>query len=74
MSEAAPRTAGAQRVVTGEEISPADVAEATLDGIERRSERVFVGRTARLAWFASRHAPGLYRRLMLRRMGSKEIA
>lgn len=74
MSEAAPRSAGARRAVTGEEITSADVAEATFSGIERRSDRVFVGRTARLAWIASRHTPGLYRRLMVRRMGSKEKA
>lgn len=70
MGEAAPRSAGAQRAVTGEEISSADVAAAALAGIERGSERVFVGRTARLAWVASRHTPTLYRRLMVRRMGS----
>lgn len=73
MSEAAPRSAGAQRAVTGEEITSADVADAALAGIERRADRVFVGRTARLAWVASRHTPRLYRRLMVRRMGSKEM-
>lgn len=72
MSEAAPRTTGAQRAVTGEEISSADVAAAALQGIERGTERVFVGRTARLAWVASRHAPRLYRRLMVRRMGPQK--
>lgn len=72
MSEAAPRRAGAQRATTGEEISSADVADATLRGIERGAERVFVGRTARLAWVASRHTPRLYRRLMVRRMRSQK--
>lgn len=74
MSEAAPRGAAAQRAVTGQEITASDVAEATIVGIERDSERVFVGRTARLAWIASRHTPRLYRRLMVRRMGSKETS
>ena len=72
MSEAAARTGGAQRAVTGEEITSADVADAVLRGIERGAERVLVGRTARLAWVASRHTPRLYRRLMVRRMASQK--
>lgn len=72
MSEAASRHEGVQRATTGEEITSADVAEATLRGIKRGRERVFVGRTARLAWVASRHTPRLYRRLMVRRMTAQK--
>lgn len=68
MSEAAPRADGSTRLTTGGEVSAADVSAALLDGVADGAELILVGRTARLAWQASRHAPGLYARLMARRL------
>ncbi|HEX6917620.1 MAG TPA: hypothetical protein VF140_06030 [Phycicoccus sp.] len=68
MAEAAARAPGAERSTSGEELTPADVSVALLDGVERGDDLVLVGRTARLSWWVGRHAPGLYTRMMLRRL------
>ncbi|WP_232677178.1 SDR family oxidoreductase [Nocardioides sp. R-C-SC26] len=68
MGEAADRAAGTARATTGAEITPDDVARAVVAGVTRGRDRVLVGRTARLAWVISRHAPGLYVRMMKRRL------
>lgn len=68
MSEAAARAGGSERLTTGPEITAADVSTALLDGVAEGAELILVGRTARLAWQASRHAPRLYARLMARRL------
>jgi NAD(P)-dependent dehydrogenase (short-subunit alcohol dehydrogenase family) len=68
MAEAVDRAPGAQRATSGEELTPADVSSALLDGVERGTDLVLVGRTARLSWVASRHVPRLYLQMMLRRL------
>lgn len=68
MSEAGPRRGDAGRPVTGPELTPEQVARAALEGASRGRELVLVGRTAWLAWLVSRHAPRVYRTLMLRRL------
>jgi NAD(P)-dependent dehydrogenase (short-subunit alcohol dehydrogenase family) len=73
MTEAAARAPGAERSTSGEELTPADVSAALLDGVERGDDLVLVGRTARLSWRVSRHAPGLYTRMMLRRLGATAV-
>lgn len=59
---------GAQRTTTGSTVSAEDVARAVVAAVAARRGRVLVGRTARLAWHVHRLAPGLYERLMTRRM------
>ncbi len=49
------------------EIEPAAAAEAIFRGIAARRRLVFVGREARLAWWASRIWPAAYERAMTRR-------
>lgn len=56
------------RRTTGEEITPEQVAEAIVAASEGRRDVVLVGRTARLAWTLSRHAPRIYTTLMTRRL------
>lgn len=69
MTEVAPRAAtGPARAVTGAELSSEEVAAAVLAGIAAERDLVLVGRTARLAWQASRHLPRLYARMMTRRL------
>lgn len=68
MSEATHRADGSTRPTTGPEVTAADVSTALLDGVADGAELILVGRTARLAWQASRHAPDLYARLMARRL------
>lgn len=68
MSEATARADDASRLTTGPEVTAADVSTALLDGVADGAELILVGRTAKLAWQASRHAPELYARLMARRL------
>lgn len=68
MSEASDRTPGRERATTGEEITPEDVANAIVSGIEHDRDLVLVGRTAWLSWHLNRLTPGLYARLMTRRL------
>lgn len=56
------------RTTTGAELTPEQVAQAIVEAAEGRRDVVLVGRTARLAWSASRHAPRMYTRLMTRRL------
>jgi len=56
------------RRTTGEEITPEQVAAAIVAASEGRRDVVLVGRTARLAWTLSRHAPRIYTTLMTRRL------
>jgi NAD(P)-dependent dehydrogenase (short-subunit alcohol dehydrogenase family) len=57
-----------QRSETGAQVTPEDVAAAVVDVLRRRRDRALVGRTAYLAWHASRLAPRTYTRLMTRRL------
>jgi short-subunit dehydrogenase len=56
------------RTTTGEEITPQRAARAVVEAAEGRRDVVLVGRTARLAWTVSRHAPRIYTSLMTRRL------
>lgn len=60
--------AGGHRSTTGRLVTPAAVADAIVEGVERERDRVLPGRTAWLAWHVNRLAPRLYRRLMTRRL------
>jgi short-subunit dehydrogenase len=55
------------RSETGTPLSPEEVATAIVEGVLRRKPLVLIGRTAKLAWCASRLAPQWYARQMLRR-------
>lgn len=70
MAEASDRVPGRERATTGAELTPAHVADAIVAGIERGRDLVLIGRTARLSWHINRLAPGLYARLMTRRLGA----
>jgi NAD(P)-dependent dehydrogenase (short-subunit alcohol dehydrogenase family) len=59
------------RTVVGEALDPEEVAAQVVDGIERRKPLVLAGRVARLAWWMTRVAPGLYARIMSRRMAGE---
>lgn len=74
MAEASGRAPGRERATTGEQLTPAHVAAAIVTGIERGRDLVLVGRTAWLSWYASRLAPGLYTRLMTRRLRATGFA
>lgn len=56
------------RSETGTQVTPEDVAAAVVDVLRHRRDRALVGRTAYLAWHASRLAPRTYARLMTRRL------
>lgn len=62
------RSAGTRRLTSGAELTPRDVAEAALDGVDRGRDVVLVGKTAKQAWTVNRLAPRLYMKLMLRRL------
>lgn len=66
------RATGAARMTAGEELTPGEVAAAVVDGALRGRDLVLVGRTARLAWTLNRLAPGLYTKLMIRRLHAEE--
>jgi hypothetical protein len=54
------------RALTAEEAAARIVAVAA-----QRPRMLFVGRTARQAWWLSRVAPGLYERIMARRLAGE---
>lgn len=62
--------AGEQRTTFGRPASPQHVAEALVEGIERRRRLVLPTTTARMAWLLSRVSPRLYQWQMLRQMRS----
>lgn len=62
------------RTTTGAQASPADVADAVFEAASRRRQLLLVGATARLAWWISRLAPGLYATLMRRRLRTEWTA
>jgi NAD(P)-dependent dehydrogenase (short-subunit alcohol dehydrogenase family) len=59
------------QLTTGGRLSPGAVADRILDGAGRRRRLLLVGRTAWQAWWLSRFAPGLYEKLMARRLGGE---
>lgn len=61
-------TAPSPRTTTGALVTPEDVATEITRAVARGRDRVLPGRTARLAYHVHRLAPGLYERLMTRRL------
>ena len=59
------------QVTTGGRLSPEAVAEQVLAGAVRSRRLLLVGRMARQAWWVSRLAPGLYEKLMARRLSGE---
>ncbi len=57
-----------QQVTTGRPLAPQEAAALLLDGARAGRRLVLIGRTARQAWLLSRLAPGLYERIMARRL------
>ena len=56
------------RTEVGEALAPDDVAERIVRALEQGRARLLVGRVAWLSWWVSRLAPGLYARIMAKRM------
>jgi len=56
------------QVTVGRPLTPDRAAELIVAGAQRGRRLVLVGRTARIAWWLSRVAPGFYARLMAQRM------
>ncbi len=56
------------RTIVGGELDPDDVAERIVRALERGKRLLLVGRIAWQAYWLSRFAPGLYARIMARRM------
>jgi len=59
------------QVTTGGRLSPESVAERIFAGAVRSRRLLLVGRTAWMAWWVSRLAPGLYEKLMARRLSGE---
>ena len=59
------------QVTTGERLSPDAVADRIFEGAARSRRLLLVGRTAWQAWWVSRLAPGLYEKLMARRLSGE---
>jgi NAD(P)-dependent dehydrogenase (short-subunit alcohol dehydrogenase family) len=59
------------QLTIGDPLSPESVAARIYDGAVRRRRLLLVGRTARQAWWVSRLAPGLYEKLMARRLSGE---
>jgi NAD(P)-dependent dehydrogenase (short-subunit alcohol dehydrogenase family) len=56
------------QVTVGRPVTAATAASAVLASAERGRRLVFVGRTARVAWWLNRLAPAFYERIMARRL------
>jgi NAD(P)-dependent dehydrogenase (short-subunit alcohol dehydrogenase family) len=59
------------QVTTGGRLSPDAVAERVYQGARRGRRQLLIGRTAVAAWWLSRVAPGLYEKLMARRLSGE---
>lgn len=59
---------GTERSTTGKLLEPSDVAEAIYRATLRRPRLVVLSTTGKLSYLVSRFAPGLYERMMLRRI------
>lgn len=57
-----------ERSTTGKLLEPADVAEAIYRATRRRPRMSVLSNTGKLSYFISRVAPGIYERMMLRRI------
>ena len=56
------------QVTTGRPLLPESVADRIYQGARRSRRLLLIGGTARAAWWVSRLAPGLYEKLMARRL------
>jgi NAD(P)-dependent dehydrogenase (short-subunit alcohol dehydrogenase family) len=61
------------QVVVGGRLQPDDVADRIVRGAERNRRRLLIGRTAHAAWWVSRVAPGLYARIMARKLRGEMV-
>jgi NAD(P)-dependent dehydrogenase (short-subunit alcohol dehydrogenase family) len=59
------------RITTGVESSPEEVAERIFEAVTQGRKLLLPDATARKAWWVSRLAPGLYARIMKRRVGGE---
>jgi NAD(P)-dependent dehydrogenase (short-subunit alcohol dehydrogenase family) len=62
---------GSPRITTGGESTPEAIAERIFDAVAAGCRLVLPDATARKAWWLSRLAPGLYARIMKRRVGAE---
>lgn len=60
------------RTETGRPLEADIVARSVVEGARRRRRLVVPGRTARMSWWLQRLAPGLYERIMTRRLARPE--
>ena len=63
--------ANSQRVTTGVEASPEDIAERIFSAVADGRRLLLPDRTSRLAWWLGRLAPAFYARTMKRRVGAE---
>ena len=56
------------QVVVGRRLQPEEVADRIVRGAERNRRLLRIGRTAHAAWWLSRLAPGVYERVMARKL------
>jgi NAD(P)-dependent dehydrogenase (short-subunit alcohol dehydrogenase family) len=61
------------QVVVGQRLQPDDVADRILRGAQRGRRLLLIGRTAHAAWWLSRIAPGVYERIMARRLQGEMV-
>jgi NAD(P)-dependent dehydrogenase (short-subunit alcohol dehydrogenase family) len=61
------------QVVVGQRLQPDDVAARIVRAAERGRRQVLIGRTAHAAWWLSRIAPGVYERIMARRLQGEMV-
>ena len=64
-------SAATPRVTTGGESTPHDIADRMFSSIALGQSLLLPDRTSRLAWWASKLAPGFYARTMKRRAGAE---
>ena len=62
---------GGPRITTGGESTPEDIAVRIVDAVAARRSLLLPDATSRKAWWLSRLAPGLYARIMKRRVGGE---
>ena len=60
-----------RRITTGVESSPGEIAERIFEAVAQGRTLLLPDATARKAWWLSRLAPGLYARIMRRRVGGE---
>lgn len=59
------------RMTFGGESTPEEIAQKIFDAIARGRRLLLPDRTSRIAWWVSRLAPGVYARMMKRRLGGE---